>query len=157
GDDRPPRTAWRDTVIYEAHVKGLTKLHPEIDPSARGTYSGLPFLIHHFKKIGVTAIELLPVQAFVDEPRLRERGLRNYWGYNTIGFFAPEMRYSATGTLDEFKAMVKALHSAGLELILDVVYNHTGEGDANGPMLSFRGIDEEVYYRIENGRYANFT
>jgi len=159
GDDRPPRTPWRDTVIYEAHVKGLTKLHPQVPPSLQGTYAGLATepVIRHLKRLGVTAIELLPVHAFVDEPRLRARGLRNYWGYNSIGFFAPELRYSASGTLDEFKAMVKALHAAGLELILDVVYNHTGEGDAHGPTLSFRGIDDATYYRIKDGSYENFT
>jgi glycogen operon protein len=159
GEDRPPRTPWRDSVIYEAHVKGLTRLHPEIDPSIRGTYAGLATepVIDHLKKLGVTAIELLPVHAFVDEPRLRSRGLRNYWGYNTIGFFAPELRYSATNSLDEFKAMVKALHAAGIEVILDVVYNHTGEGDAEGPMLSFRGIDDATYYRLKDGSYENFT
>ena len=155
--DRPPRTPWEETVIYEAHVKGLTKLHPQVPENLRGTYAALPFLIEHFKKLGVTAIELLPVHAFVDEPRLREKGLRNYWGYNTIGFFAPEMRYSASGTLEEFKAMVKALHAAGLELILDVVYNHTAEGDENGPTLSFRGIDDATYYRLKDNHYENFT
>ena len=157
GDDRPPRTPWRDTVIYEAHVKGLTRLHPDVPETLRGTYAALPFLIDHFRKLGITAVELLPVHAFVDEPRLRARGLRNYWGYNSIGFFAPEPRYSASGTIDEFKAMVKALHAAGLELILDVVYNHTGEGDAQGPTLSFRGIDDATYYRMKDGAYENFT
>ena len=157
GGERAPRTPWRETVIYEAHVKGLTRVHPGIPEPLRGTYAALPFLVDHFRKLGVTAIELLPIHAFVDEPRLRARGLRNYWGYNSIGFFAPEPRYSASGTIDEFKAMVKALHAAGLELILDVVYNHTGEGDAEGPTLSFRGIDDEVYYRIRDHRYENFT
>jgi isoamylase len=159
GEDRPPRTPWRQTVIYEAHVKGLTRLHPEIAPSIRGTYAALgsEVIVEHLKKLGVTAIELLPIHAFADEPRLLRQGLRNYWGYNSIGFFAPEMRYSASGTLTEFKAMVKALHAAGLEVILDVVYNHTGEGDAQGPTLSFRGIDDETYYRLKDGAYENFT
>ena len=151
GDDRPPRTPWCDTVIYEAHVRGLTRLHPGIPEPLRGTYAGLaqPPVIEHLRRMGVTAIELLPVHAFVDERRLAQHGLRNYWGYNSIGFFAPEPRYSATGTLGEFKAMVRTLHAAGLEVILDVVYNHTGEGDEHGPMLSFRGIDNSVYYRLD--------
>jgi glycogen operon protein len=162
GGDRPPRTAWRDTVIYEAHVKGFTRRHPEVPEHLRGTYAGLasPAVIAHLHRLGVTAVELLPVHAFADEPRLLQAGLANYWGYNSIGYFAPEMRYSATGTLDEFKAMVMALHAAGLEVILDVVYNHTGEGDQRGPVLSFRGIDNAVYYRLDPAnpqRYINYT
>jgi glycogen operon protein len=159
GDDRPPRTPWGETVIYEAHVKGLTKLHPQVVPSFQGTYAAVASesVVNHLKRLGVTAVELLPVHAFVDEPRLRARGLRNYWGYNSIGFFAPELRYSASGTIDEFKSMVKALHAAGLELILDVVYNHTGEGDADGPNLCFRGIDDATYYRLKDRSYENFT
>ncbi len=160
GEDRAPRTAWPDTVIYEAHVKGLTKLHPDVPEPLRGTYAGVPHLIPHFKKLGITAIELLPVHAAADEPRLTRLGLRNYWGYNTIGFFAPEQRYSAAPGLDEFKSMVKALHAAGIEVILDVVYNHTAEGDEHGPTLCFRGIDNALYYRLdpENpARYINFT
>jgi isoamylase len=156
GDDRPPRTPWKDTVIYEAHVKGLTKLHPGVPPQLRGTYAGLASapVIEHLRRLGITAVELLPVHAFVDDKRLVEMGLRNYWGYNTIGFFAPDMRYSATGTLSEFKSMVRALHAAGLEVILDVVYNHTAEGNHLGPTLSFRGIDNRVYYRLaDEGRY----
>jgi glycogen operon protein len=160
GDDRAPRTPWRDSVIYELHVKGFTQLHPEVPPQLRGTYAGLATepVITHLKKLGVTAIELLPVHAVVDERRLVQHGLRNFWGYNSIGFFAPEMRYSATGTLGEFKTMVKTLHAAGLEVILDVVYNHTGEGDHTGPMLSFRGIDNAIYYRLDPAhprRYLN--
>jgi isoamylase len=158
GGDRLPGVRWRDTVVYEAHVRGLTRLHPDVPEPLRGTYAGVSFLIDHFRRLGITALELLPIHAFVDEPRLRRLGLRNYWGYNTIGFFAPDMRYSASGTLEEFKTMVKALHAAGIEVILDVVYNHTGEGDAAGPTLSFRGIDDATYYRLKaDGDYENFT
>ncbi|HSV20897.1 MAG TPA: glycogen debranching protein GlgX [Casimicrobiaceae bacterium] len=156
GDDAPPRTPWKDTVIYEAHVKGLTRLHPEVPPQLRGTYAGLATapVIDHLRRLGITAIELLPIHTFVDDKRLVELGLRNYWGYNSIGFFAPDMRYSASGTLGEFKTMVKAFHAAGIEVILDVVYNHTAEGNHLGPTLSFRGIDNRVYYRLEdNPRY----
>ena len=160
GDDRPPRTPWQDTVIYELHVKGFTELHPEVPEQLRGTYAGLATApaINHLKRLGVTAVELLPVHSFVDEKRLLQNGLRNYWGYNSIGFFAPELRYSATGTLGEFKTMVKKLHAAGIEVILDVVYNHTGEGDQGGPTLSFRGIDNFIYYRLDPAqprRYLN--
>ncbi len=151
GDDRPPRIPWQDTVIYEVHVKGFTQLHPEVPEQLRGTYAGLATapVISHLKALGVTAVELLPVHSLVDEKRLLQHGLRNYWGYNSIGFFAPELRYSASGTLGEFKTMVKKLHEAGIEVILDVVYNHTGEGDHTGPTLSFRGIDNFVYYRLD--------
>jgi glycogen operon protein len=162
GDDRAPRTPWQDTVIYELHVQGFTQRHAEVPEQLRGTYAGLGSLpvIEYFKRLGVTAVELLPVHAFVDERRLAQNGLRNYWGYNPIGFFAPEMRYSATGTLGEFKTMVKSLHAAGLEVILDVVYNHTGEGDHTGPTLGFRGLDNSIYYRLDPSnprRYLNFT
>jgi isoamylase len=162
GDDRPPRTPWHDTVIYELHVKGFTQLHPEVPEQLRGTYAGLGTapVIQHLQNLGVTAVELLPVQAFVDERRLVQHGLRNYWGYNSIGFFAPEQRYSASGTLGEFKTMVKTLHAAGIEVILDVVYNHTAEGDHGGPTLSFRGIDNLIYYRLDAAhprRYLNLT
>ena len=161
-DDRPPRTPWHDTVIYEAHVKGLTKQHPEIAEQLRGTYAGLASLpvINHLKKIGITAIELLPIHALVDDKRLLQAGLRNYWGYNSIGYFAPDLRYSATGGLGEFKTMVKTFHAAGIEVLLDVVYNHTGEGDHHGPVLSFRGIDNEVYYRLKKDnprQYVDYT
>jgi len=151
GEDRAPRTPWHDTLIYELHVKGFTQRHPEVPEQLRGTYAGLATapMVEHLKKLGVTAVELLPVQAFVDERHLLQHGLRNYWGYNSIGFFAPELRYCATGTLGEFKSMVKTLHSAGIEVILDVVYNHTGEGDHAGPTLSFRGIDNAIYYRLD--------
>ena len=160
GEDRPPRTPWQDTVIYELHVKSFTQLHPEVPQQLRGTYAGLATeaAIGHFKRLGITAIELLPIHAIADERRLLHHGLRNFWGYNSIGFFAPEMRYSATGTLGEFKTMVKTLHAAGIEVILDVVYNHTGEGDASGPTLSFRGIDNAIYYRLDPAqprRYLN--
>ena len=162
GEDRAPHTPWQDTVVYELHVKGFTQRHPDVPEQLRGTYAGLASLpaIDYLKRLGVTAVELLPVQAFVDERRLVQHGLRNYWGYNSIGFFAPEMRYSATGTLGEFKTMVKTLHGAGLEVILDVVYNHTGEGDHAGPTLSFRGLDNAIYYRVDPSnprRYLNFT
>ena len=162
GDDRPPRTPWDETIIYELHVKGFTKLHPDIPPELRGTYAGLASApaIEHLKKLGVTAVELMPVHSFVDDKHLVEKGLKNYWGYNSIGFFAPEMRYSATGSIGEFKTMVKRLHSAGLEVILDVVYNHTAEGNHLGPTLSFRGIDNAAYYRLvpdDPRYYMDFT
>jgi len=162
GDDRAPRTGWRDTVVYELHVKGFTQRHPDVPEQLRGTYAGLATapVIDHLKRLGVTAVELLPVHAFVDERRLVQHGLKNYWGYNSIGFFAPELRYSASGTLGEFKTMVKTLHAAGIEVILDVVYNHTAEGDHTGPTLSFRGLDNAIYYRLDPGnprRYLNFT
>jgi len=149
-DDRPPRTPWHDTVIYELHVKGFTARHPRIPSYLRGTYAALSTepALAYLKQLGVTAVELMPVHAFVDERQLVEKGLKNYWGYNTIGYFAPEMRYSATGKVDEFKTMVKTFHSAGIEVILDVVYNHTAEGNHLGPTLCFRGIDNAVYYRL---------
>jgi glycogen operon protein len=166
GNDRPPRTPYHETVIYEAHVRGLTLRHPEIPLHQRGTYAGLahPAIIEHLRQIGVTAIELLPVHQFVPEQALTARGLTNYWGYNTIGFLAPHNKYSSAGQrgeqVGEFKAMVKAMHSAGIEVILDVVYNHTAEGDGRGPTLSFRGIDNAAYYRIddrERWRYVDYT
>jgi glycogen operon protein len=161
-DDRPPRTPWQDTVIYELHVKGFTQLHPDVPQQLRGTYAALATqpVIEHLKRVGVTAIELLPVHSFVDDKRLLQHGLRNYWGYNSIGYFAPESRYSASGTLGEFKSMVKTLHAAGIEVILDVVYNHTGEGNHLGPTLCYRGIDNSVYYRLDpsNPRhYLDYT
>ncbi|HZM36544.1 MAG TPA: glycogen debranching protein GlgX [Burkholderiales bacterium] len=162
GEDRPPRTPWQDTVIYELHVKGFTQRHPGVPEQLRGTYAGLasPAAVEHLRRLGVTAVELLPVHAFVDERRLLQQGLRQYWGYASIGYFAPEMRYCATGGAGEFKTMVKTLHSAGIEVILDVVYNHSGEGDHHGPTLSFRGIDNRTYYRLDphNPRhYADTT
>jgi glycogen operon protein len=161
-NDRAPRIAWQDTVIYELHVKGFTRLHPQIAEPLRGSYAALATApaIEHFKRLGITAVELLPIHTFVDEKRLVQHGLRNLWGYNSIGFFAPDMRYSSSGTLGEFKTMVKALHSAGIEVILDVVYNHTAEGDHHGPTLSFRGIDNSIYYRLDPHdprHYLNYT
>src|SRR3954467_1282135 len=153
-NDRAPRTPYNETVIYEAHVKGLTKTHPDIPEELRGTYSAIahPVMIEHFKKLGITAVELMPVHQFVHDSTLREKNLRNYWGYNTIGFLAPQNTYAAYGQrgqqVQEFKAMVKALHDAGIEVILDVVYNHTAEGNHQGPTLSFRGIDNAAYYRL---------
>ncbi|MGH3387530.1 MAG: glycogen debranching protein GlgX [Actinomadura sp.] len=156
GDDRPPRTPYHETVIYEAHVRGLTRLHPDIPEEQRGTYAGLahPAVIDHLLELGVTAVELMPVHQYVPEHALVARGLTNYWGYNTIGFLAPHNAYSGSGQRGEqvleFKAMVRALHEAGIEVILDVVYNHTAEGDHLGPTLSFRGIDNAAYYRLRD-------
>jgi glycogen operon protein len=162
GDDRPPRIPWHDMVIYELHVRGFTMRHPDVPEPLRGTYAGLSTapVIEYLKRLGVTTIELMPVHSFVDDRHLLERGLRNYWGYNTIGFFAPEARYSASGRISEFKTMVKTFHSAGFEVILDVVYNHTAEGNQMGPTLSFRGVDNASYYRLvpDNPRYyMDFT
>jgi isoamylase len=151
GDDRNPRTRWHDTVIYEMHVRGFTKLHPQVPPQLRGTYAGLGTtpVIEYLQDLGVTAVELMPVHWFLNDRHLVEKGLRNYWGYNSIGYFAPHQDYSSTLQADrEFKTMVKALHSAGIEVILDVVYNHTAEGSHLGPTLSFRGIDNAAYYRL---------
>ncbi|MFE2642503.1 glycogen debranching protein GlgX [Streptomyces nigra] len=162
GDDRPPRRPYADTVIYEAHVRGLTRTHPDVPPELRGTYAGLahPAVVDHLTSLGVTAVELMPVHQYVQDGVLLDRGLSNYWGYNTIGFFAPHNAYAARGTrgeqVSEFKAMVKALHEAGLEVILDVVYNHTAEGNERGPTLSFRGIDNASYYRLVDGDWAHY-
>jgi glycogen operon protein len=164
--DRAPQTPYHETVIYEAHVRGLTLRHPDVPAHQRGTYAGLahPAVIAHLQRIGITAVELMPVHQFVAEQFLVERGLANYWGYNTIGFLAPHNRYSSAGQrgeqVGEFKTMVKALHEAGIEVILDVVYNHTAEGDHMGPTLSFRGIDNAAYYRLdgsERWRYLDYT
>jgi isoamylase len=161
GDDRAPQRPMDETVIYEAHVKGLTATHPGVEPGQRGTYLGLASdaMLDHLTRLGVTAVELLPVQAFVDDRFLVARGLRNYWGYQTIGFFAPEPRFMSKGAVWEFQTMVRRLHSAGIEVILDVVYNHTGEGDAFGPTLSQRGLDNRSYYRLTDGgrHYVNDT
>jgi glycogen operon protein len=166
GDDTPPAVPWADTVFYEVHVKGFTKQHPGVREDLRGTYAGLASeaSIAHLKQLGVTSVELLPVHAFLDDHHLLERNLSNYWGYNTIGFFAPEMRYGAAepgpATIAEFKGMVKLLHAAGIEVILDVVYNHTAEGNHLGPTLSFKGFDHGAYYRLshEDRRYcADYT
>ncbi len=157
GDDRRPEIPWADTVIYEMHVRGFTMRHPDVPPALRGTYAALatPPVIEPLKRLGITTVELLPVHAFVDERPLVKKGLRNYWGYNPIAYFAPDSRYLAAGNIAEFKTMVKALHAAGIEVLLDVVYNHTAEGNELGPTLSFRGIDNAVYYRLsaENPRY----
>jgi glycogen operon protein len=157
GDDRRPYTRWRDTVVYELHVKGMTALHDRVPEHLRGTYAGLatPAVTDYLRDLGVTAVELLPVQQFVSEPQVMRRGAANYWGYNTIGFFAPHAAYSSAGDrggqVREFKEMVKAFHAAGLEVILDVVYNHTAEGDVTGPTLSFRGLDDRgFYHRVDH-------
>ncbi|MCQ1949301.1 MULTISPECIES: glycogen debranching protein GlgX [Arthrobacter] len=164
--DRKPKVPYHQSVIYEAHVKGLTELHPDVPEDQRGTYAGVahPSVIAHLQKLGVTAIELMPVHQFVNDSTLQEKGLSNYWGYNTIGFFAPHNTYSATGDqgqqVQEFKAMVRALHLAGIEVILDVVYNHTAEGNHMGPTLSFRGIDNASYYRLvedDKKYYMDYT
>jgi isoamylase len=166
GEDRPPATPWSETIIYEAHVKGATARHPEVPEALRGTYAGLasPAFLEHLTGLGVTAIELLPVHHFLDDHSLVEKGLRNYWGYNTLNYFAPDARYSSDGDrggqVAEFKAMVKALHAAGIEVILDVVYNHTAEGNHLGPTLSFRGLDNRAYYRLvedEPRYYMDYT
>ena len=154
GSDRHPETPYHESVIYEAHVRGLTKTHPDVPEQLRGTYAGIahPATINHLTRLGVTAVELMPVHQFVQDHTLVERGLSNYWGYNTIGFLAPHNAYSAAGQLGqqvpEFKQMVKTLHAAGIEVILDVVYNHTAEGNHQGPTLSFRGLDNANYYRL---------
>lgn len=157
GNDLRPNIPWHETVIYELHTKGYTVQHPGVPPGLRGTYAGLASasVISHLKRLGVTAVELLPVHTFVSERSLVQKGLRNYWGYNSIAYFAPDARYSSSGNVSEFKTMVKAFHSAGMEVILDVVYNHTGEGNHLGPTLSFRGIDNACYYRTnpQDARY----
>ncbi|MEU6992043.1 glycogen debranching protein GlgX [Streptomyces sp. NPDC046465] len=162
GDDRPPRRPYAETVVYETHVRGLTHRHPGVPPELRGTYAGLASdaVIEHLTSLGVTAVELMPVHQYVQDGFLRDRGLSNYWGYASIGFFAPHNGYAAHGTrgeqVTEFKSMVKALHAAGLEVILDVVYNHTAEGNENGPTLAFRGIDNASYYRLPEGDPAHY-
>ncbi|GGP84591.1 glycogen debranching protein GlgX [Saccharothrix coeruleofusca] len=165
-NDRPPKTPYNESVIYETHVRGLTMQHPEVPERLRGTYAGLahPVIIEHLQKLGVTAVELMPVHQFVTDHGLVEKGLRNYWGYNTIGFFAPHEAYAAlpesAGQVQEFKGMVRALHEAGIEVILDVVYNHTAEGNHLGPTLSMRGIDNQAYYRLvddEPKYYMDYT
>ena len=166
GRDEAPRTPWHKTLIYEAHVKGFTRLHPGVPESLRGTYAGLahPAALEHLLSLGVTAVELLPVHQFVSDKNLIEQGLTNYWGYNSIGFFAPDARYSSAGTLGEqvaeFKTMVRTLHREGIEVILDVVYNHTGEGSHLGPTFCFRGLDNAAYYRLVPGGarfYMDYT
>jgi glycogen operon protein len=162
GDDRPPGVPWSETILYEAHLKGLTTLRPDLRPRERGTFAALADqgVIDHLRRLGVTAVELMPVHAFVQDRHLLGKGLRNYWGYNTLGFFAPEPRYLSDGTADDMRIAVRRLHAAGLEVILDVVYNHTAEGNEFGPTLSFRGLDNASYYRLlpDNPRhYINDT
>ncbi len=166
GDDRHPCTPWHQTVIYETHIKGFTQQHPGVPKALRGTYSGLghPAAIEHLTKLGITAVELMPVHQFIHDARLVEEGLRNYWGYNTIGYLAPHNGYAAGDgagqQVTEFRQMVKALHAAGIEVILDVVYNHTAEGNHEGPMLAFKGIDNAAYYRVlpdDPRHYRDFT
>jgi isoamylase len=166
GEDRHPGVPWADTVIYEAHVRGFTMRHPEVPPHQRGTYAamGSPPVVEHLRRLGITTLELLPVHHFISEHHLVARGLTNYWGYNSIGFFAPEARYSSSGTrgqqVSEFKAMVRNLHAAGIEVVLDVVYNHTAEGNHLGPTLAFRGLDNRAYYRMLEERprfYLDYT
>ncbi len=158
GDDRKPNVPWRDTLIYEAHVKGFTMLHPDLPHAVRGTYTALghPAVIEHLTKLGVTAVELLPIHAFVDDRFLVQKQLRNYWGYSTLGFFAPEPRYFGEDGAAGLRAAIKALHSAGIEVILDVVYNHTCEGSYLGPMLSFKGIDNRSYYKLVPGDLRSY-
>jgi len=166
-DDQRPETTWHDTVIYEAHVKGLTMRHPDVPEEIRGTYAaiGSEPIIKYLKDLGISAIELMPIHYFLHDRHLLEKGLRNYWGYNTLGFFAPQREYAASrahpaDVIQEFKEMVKALHKAGIEVILDVVYNHTAEGNERGPTLSFRGIDNQAYYRTvaaDQRYYMDFT
>jgi glycogen operon protein len=164
---RPPHTPAAETVLYELHVRGFTRLHPDVPPPLRGTYAGLahPAVIAHLTRLGITTVSLLPVHYRLDEARLERAGLSNFWGYNTIGFFCPDPRLSSTpddpsATRAEFRAMVDAMHAAGIEVVLDVVYNHTAEGDESGPTVSFRGLDNVAYYRLQSGepaRYVNFT
>jgi glycogen operon protein len=163
-NDRSPKTAWNRTVIYECHVKGMTIKHPDVPEHLRGTYLGLAAdaMLDYFRSLGITAVELLPVHQFIVDRHLPEKGLTNYWGYNSIGFFAPDVRYATRGLgnqVYEFKSMVKTFHSAGIEVILDVVYNHTGEGNHLGPTLSLKGIDNVAYYRLEQNKrfYTDFT
>ncbi len=165
-DDRHPRTAWHETVVYETHVRGLTMRHPDVPEELRGTYAGLctPAIVKHFQRLGVTAVELMPVHQFIHDHRLFELGLNNYWGYNSIAYLAPHNAYASYGQrgqqVQEFKQMVKTLHREGIEVILDVVYNHTAEGDHSGPMLGFKGIDNPAYYRLDAAdprRYVDYT
>ena len=160
--DSPPGTPWRDTIIYEAHVKGFSKNNPEVNADWRGTYLGMmaPASLKYLKQLGITAVELMPVHSFLDERSLTEKKLHNYWGYNTINFFSPERRYSRVNAVREFKTMVKKFHAAGIEVILDVVYNHSAEGNHFGPTLSYRGIDNASYYRLVSGNaryYMDYT
>ncbi|MDI1288380.1 MAG: alpha-amylase family glycosyl hydrolase, partial [bacterium] len=161
-EDRPPRTPYNRTVIYEAHVKGLTQTHPDIPEEIRGSYAAVahPAMIEHYQRIGVTAIELMPIHHFITDHHLTERGLTNYWGYNTLAFLAPHAGYSSSGSdgqqVLEFKTMVRDLHRAGIEAILDVVYNHTAEGNEMGPTLSYKGLDNPAYYRLVDGDLGHY-
>ena len=162
GSERRPNVPWERTIFYEAHVKGFTQRHPSLSDHDRGKFAGMmnPDVIEYIKGLGITSVELLPIHSFVDDSYLVEKGLRNYWGYNTLGFFAPDPRYLASPFVNEFKEMVSAFHHAGIEVILDVVYNHTAEGNENGPTLSFKGIDNATYYRLQpeqNRYYINDT
>lgn len=162
GDDVKPNIPWHETIIYETHVKGFTKLHPDVPEELRGTYAGLSStpVINYLKRLGITSIELLPVHFFIDDHYLVQKKLVNYWGYNSICFFCPDIRYSCTGSIKEFKTMVRTLHRANIEVILDVVYNHTAEGNHMGPTLSFKGIDNKAYYRLVNDNnrfYMDYT
>jgi len=162
GEDRRPNVPWNDTIVYEMHVRGFTMRHPDVPARFRGTFLGLaqPQVIDHLVKLGITSVELLPVQAYVDERHLTEKGLRNYWGYNPIAYFAPDTRYYGANPQGDFKSMVQRLHEAGIEVILDVVYNHTAEGNQLGPTLSFKGIDNASYYRLVPGSerwYENYS
>ncbi len=163
GDDRPPRIPWHETVVYETHVRGLTMRHPEVPTDLRGTYTALGSepVVEHLLRLGITAVELMPVHQFVHDRRLVEHGLRNYWGYNSIAYLAPHNAYASYGQrgqqVQEFKQMVKTLHAAGIEVILDVVYNHTAEGNESGPFLSFKGIDNPAYYRLDPDDLHNYT
>ncbi|MHC4164867.1 MAG: alpha-amylase family glycosyl hydrolase, partial [Planctomycetota bacterium] len=166
GDDRAPRIPWNESVIYELHVKGFTARHPDVPKTLQGTYAGLtcPAVVDYLRLLRITAVELMPIHQFVADRHLVDRGLTNYWGYNSIGFLAPDVRYSSGdelgGQIREFKAMVKTLHEGGIEVILDVVYNHTGEGSHLGPTLCFRGIDNSSYYRLvtdDQRYYMDYT
>jgi glycogen operon protein len=159
GDDCPPATPWRDSIIYELHVKGFTRLHPRVPEHDRGTYLGLahPEVIGYLKNLGITAVELMPVQAFLPEKFLLDKGLVNYWGYNSIAWFAPAPQFAVRDAVSEFKTMVKALHAAGIEVILDVVFNHTAEGNEHGPTLSLRGLDNAAYYKIEPSNLRHYV
>ncbi len=154
GEDRRPQIPWEETIILELHVRGITMRHPDVAPAHRGTFAGLvsPAMIDYLVGLGVTTVELLPIHASVDDRHLLDSGLVNYWGYNTIGFFAPDQRFLPTQSIAGFKTAVKRLHDAGIEVILDVVYNHSGEGNHLGPTLSFRGIDNAAYYRLQADR-----
>ena len=165
-NDSPPRTPWHKTLLYETHVRGMTQRHPRVPEQLRGTYLGLCSepILEHLQLLGVTAVELMPVHFFGDERQLAERGMKNYWGYNTLGYFAPDPRYASrlpgADPVAEFKQMVRTFHAAGIEVILDVVYNHTAEGDESGPTVSLRGIDNLSYYRLRQdnqARYLDFT